>query len=360
MEEVFWSWQAVEANPIRSLPLALQTAAYPLQSEAVCGEVSTCSSVMVQGSAAFCAGDALYTARRNDGCTRRVVWSTGPGTTGVALAPQSDSTVLLRFTGAVTTPVTVSLITYLAGCPYVSDTMELTVLPALQPLPADTVLCAGATLELSPGAGFASYRWQDGSTAPVYTVTAAGTYWVEVPAPAGCRNSDTVTVTLKPLPVAFLHDTVMCASLPITLRPVDSFTAYLWSDGSSGTALEVSRSGRYTLRVWDAHGCSAEDEALVEEKPCPQLVYFPTAFTPNGDGLNDTYRPAVLSPLLYYRFTIYNRWGQPVFSTSEVEQGWDGHLNSKRQPAGLFTWVCTYQFPGAHRTVAKGSFLLVN
>lgn len=360
VEEVTWSWQAVEDNPIRSLPLALLPAAYPLQSEAVCGEVSTCSTVTVQGASTFCAGEALYTARRNDGCTRRVVWSTSPGTTGVTLAPQSDSTVLLRFTGAVTAPVTVSLVAALAGCPSVGDTVALTVLPALQPLPADTVLCEGATLDLSPGAGFASYLWQDGSTAPVYTVTAAGTYWVEVPAPAGCRRSDTVTVTIRPLPAAFLQDTVMCASLPITLRPAGSFTAYQWSDGSAGAALEVTRGGRYTLRVRDAHGCSGEDEAVVEEKPCPQLLYFPTAFSPNGDGLNDTYRPTVLSPLLYYRFAIYNRWGQPVFSTSAPGQGWDGRLRSKRQSTGLFTWVCTYQFPGAPRTVAKGSFLLVN
>ena len=357
-----WTWEKVADDTHLAAPLSLGAATYPLREETVCKEINTCTTLQVNGPGSLCAREeeTLYTALQNAGCHQRVVWTVAPATPGIVAMPRSDSTVALRFTAPVSAPLRLELIASLENCPAIRDTIKLTVLPALQPLPADTVLCEGATLDLNPGAGLGSYRWQDGSTDPVYTVTTSGTYWVEVSAPAGCRRSDTVTVTVAPLPAAFLSDTVMCASLPITLRPAGRFNAYQWSDGSAGATLEVTSEGRYTLRVRDAHGCSGEDEALVEEKPCPQLVYFPTAFTPNGDGRNDTYRPTLLSPLLYYRFTIYNRWGHPVFSTSEPGQGWDGRLRSKRQPTGLFTWVCTYQFPGASRTVAKGSLLLVN
>jgi gliding motility-associated-like protein len=67
--------------------------------------------------------------------------------------------------------------------------------------------------------------------------------------------------------------------------------------------------------------------------------YIPNAFSPNGDGLNDVLKaiPAGISSTSY--FTIFNRWGQPIFSTADLSVGWDGTYKGKKQPAGTYVWM---------------------
>lgn len=75
-------------------------------------------------------------------------------------------------------------------------------------------------------------------------------------------------------------------------------------------------------------------------------MYIPTAFSPNGDGLNDVFIPVSVgiyndteSDELQYEFTIYNRWGQRMFNTSSQDVGWDGNFNGMTAPDGVYTYV---------------------
>jgi gliding motility-associated-like protein len=71
----------------------------------------------------------------------------------------------------------------------------------------------------------------------------------------------------------------------------------------------------------------------------PFYFNVPNAFTPNGDGLNDTFRPVATGELIrQFSMVIYNRWGQMVFETSDYSGGWDG----KNAPAGVYGWVISY------------------
>ena len=67
--------------------------------------------------------------------------------------------------------------------------------------------------------------------------------------------------------------------------------------------------------------------------------YVPTAFTPNGDGLNDILRPIMAGMKKLEYFTVYNRWGQEVFSTSVGGKGWDGSFQGKPQTSETYIWV---------------------
>src|SRR4030095_14870271 len=88
---------------------------------------------------------------------------------------------------------------------------------------------------------------------------------------------------------------------------------------------------RYKVLVSDEQNCI--DSAFITVKifkTNPQ-IFVPTAFTPNGDGKNDLFRPIVVSIKKMEYFRVYNRWGQMVFSTTVNGKGWDGTIDGKVQ-----------------------------
>lgn len=87
---------------------------------------------------------------------------------------------------------------------------------------------------------------------------------------------------------------------------------------------------------------------------------FPTAFTPNTDGLNDKFRinTGVGYNLKDYQLRIFNRFGQLVFFTNEVEEGWDGDFNKMPQGIGTYFYWSIFKYNGEYRTI-KGDFTLV-
>lgn len=221
------------------------------------------------------------------------------------------------------------------------------------------VLCYGQSDKLFPG-HFDSYIWQDGSTSQTYSVQAPGTYWVTVKDENGCQNSDSVNITeLADPPIKFIGgDTTICIFESITLKPFYSSASYLWSDGSTLPYLKVNSPGNYSLKITDSNGCTGQAAIVVSQKDCPNILVFPSAFTPNGDGKNDSFRPFIRGSFDHYRLIICNRWGQNVFSTNDPTKYWDGILESKEQ-TGVFVWLCSYQFKGEQAKTQKGTFVLI-
>jgi gliding motility-associated-like protein len=81
----------------------------------------------------------------------------------------------------------------------------------------------------------------------------------------------------------------------------------------------------------NASGCTGEErKLLVESLPCSEeVVWIPSAFTPNGDGLNDVFYVMGLISDKKFSFEVYNRWGERVFATNDPNTGWDGTYNGK-------------------------------
>ncbi len=108
---------------------------------------------------------------------------------------------------------------------------------------------------------------------------------------------------------------------------------YIWSTGASGTTITVSPTDNttYIVTVTDENGCTGTDEIQIEVRKakCDESdIFIPNAFSPNGDQNNQ---------ILYVRsnfleeldFIIYNRWGQQVFKTNDINTGWDGTFNGQ-------------------------------
>lgn len=80
-------------------------------------------------------------------------------------------------------------------------------------------------------------------------------------------------------------------------------------------------------------------------------LYFPNAFTPNNDGLNDEFKAVSLNDVVFFQLQIFNRWGQLFFETDDAFDGWDGKFKGKDVAIGSYVWKSTFQF----RTEGAGS-----
>jgi gliding motility-associated-like protein len=221
-------------------------------------------------------------------------------------------------------------------------------------------LCTGDSRMLNAG-NFSTYEWQNGSTASSFVVSGTGTYYVTVWDNHQCKGGDTVTITrMLPLPANFLPaDTAICNYGNLLLKPTASFTNYAWNNSSVSSSISVTAPGIYWLEVTDANDCKGKDSVTVNPKECLTGFHIPTAFTPNHDGRNDVYKPFIGGIVKQYQFTIYNRWGQVIFTTKDLNKGWDGTFGGQRQDANVFTWMCTYLLEGEKVKREQGTVTLI-
>jgi gliding motility-associated-like protein len=167
----------------------------------------------------------------------------------------------------------------------------------------------------------------------------------------GCPkpNYDTVLVTVLPDIVPFAgNDTLVVVGQPVQFNATGG-SSYEWIPATGldnpnienpiGTYGPETDSITYTVRVYNDAGCY--DSAFIKVtvfKTVPS-VFVPTAFSPNGDGLNDELRPIAVGIQRINYFRIYNRWGQMVFSTTTNGKGWDGRISGTPQGSNVFVWM---------------------
>lgn len=185
--------------------------------------------------------------------------------------------------------------------------------------------------------------------------TISGTYVDKFTSAAGCDSIRTLQLTVKKVTQPYLgRDTSICLGDTIVLSP-GSFLSYLWQDGSTYNSFTVTRPGLYTVKVYN--GCyDLKDEIRITNGICD--IYFPNSFTPNGDCNNDIFKALTGLKPESYRLTIYNRWGQKIFETTNLTDGWDGKFKGKNQPPGVFVWVAIYKIYGKGR-MKKGTLTLI-
>ena len=104
-------------------------------------------------------------------------------------------------------------------------------------------------------------------------------------------------------------------------------------------ASQVGGTVTYIVRATNAAGCYGQDTITVKLFEKGPDIYMPSGFTPNRDGLNDVLRPICVGIKELNFFRIYNRWGQLVFSTTEIGKGWDGTISGQEQSTANFVYM---------------------
>lgn len=224
-----------------------------------------------------------------------------------------------------------------------------------------TTLCYGATRLLDAGS-FSSYQWNTGSTGRTINVSAPGTYSVTVTDAHGCTvNSGVNITTIIPSPLSFLPaDTTVCSYGSVEIKVAPGYSKYVWSNGAISSSITISQPGQYWLEATsNSSQCTGKDTIIVSPKDCLTGFYIPTAFTPNGDGKNDLFKPIIGGVVKQYRFSIYNRWGELVFQTSELTKGWDGLFKNQLSANNVFVWQCSYQIEGEKVKIERGTVAVI-
>jgi gliding motility-associated-like protein len=174
-----------------------------------------------------------------------------------------------------------------------------------------------------------------------------------------CYGYDTIQVKRKTSQTLSLPaDTTICAGLSIDMSAPTGFMGYKWSTGDLQRTITVAKKGTYWVEATSVNGCKSRDTIIINNEACVTKVWVPTAFTPNGDGLNDLLK--VLNPggFIDFRFTVFNRLGQVVFATKDPQQGWDGTFKSKPSN-GSYAWICNYRFAGDERQTISGLVTII-
>ncbi|MDG1518402.1 MAG: gliding motility-associated C-terminal domain-containing protein, partial [Flavobacteriales bacterium] len=222
----------------------------------------------------------------------------------------------------------------------------------------DTTICLGTTLTLD--ASFINTEiWQDIDTLSKYDVSVAGTYDVLVIDDEGCYGRDTIEISVSDIPVV---EIVNGDSLPIcelafqekTLSIIDNEGMnILWSNYDESDSIIVTNADFYTVSKTNQFYCTGYDTIEVYEYCRPVALTMPNIFTPNGDGINESFIPIEVpsEPLDYYmshiksiKFEIYNRWGRVLYSSSGILPNWDGINLNIGEPcaSGTYYWTLIY------------------
>lgn len=165
---------------------------------------------------------------------------------------------------------------------------------------------------------------------------------------------DDLQTAVKPLciDVSFsTSDTSICIGECITLTLNGNTPSVIYTfdnpgaqgNPTQGGTLCYPTSGQFQLvRRGDNGFCKIASPPLLIEVSQTE-DQFPNAFTPNGDEINDTFKPIFYCPVLSVWFRIYNRWGQLVFETRDPAQGWDGRTEGVEAPSDVYVWQLEYE-----------------
>ncbi len=236
----------------------------------------------------------------------------------------------------------------------------------------ETFVCDGETVILDATPTNTNepvtFSWVDGSTNATFEAQGEGIYWVDLMV-NGCTFRDSIELfQVFDFEIDFGEDKVLCEDGSTILRPfmtepfIPNLT-YLWQDGSTNSELTVLEAGNYSVTV--SNECFTKtDEVTVTSELCGCTVSFPSAFSPNGDGMNDTFRPASNCQLSNYNLSIYTRYGNEVFSSTDQTIGWDGVIDFEVADMKVYVWVATYQTPfrpseAPQKVVQKGNVFLL-
>jgi gliding motility-associated-like protein len=236
-------------------------------------------------------------------------------------------------------------------------------------------ICFGDEVHLSASGG-ESYFWSPSTylnnpniSDPLATPEHTISYSVSVKDINGCTsNPEQVTITVIKPQVFAGKDTAVMANQPVQLFAGSlgntSFVRYNWSPAfglndpnAQNPIASIDINTTYILTAYTANGCKATDAINIQIFKELKLT-MPNAFTPNGDGKNDIFRPLGVG-IKSLSFRIYSRWGALLFSTTTLGQGWDGTYQGAPQNAGNYIWQINGVDFFGNPFSQNGSFVLI-
>lgn len=310
-------------------------------------------SVVVGPDTTICRTDPVQLNAVTDGL--KYQWTTIPAS---AISTLSNPGIINPI-ATPTDPVTIyRLRSSVGSC---TSTDELTIRAVPYPVAnagPDTTICYNTSAQLHGSHNGNSFHWSPVSYLdnpsilnPVASPPGTTSFILTVFANQGCPKAgiDTAVVTVLPKIIPYAgRDTTVVVGQPLQFNATGG-ERYTWSPATSLSSTTISNpigiyDGsfdriRYKVEVYNAVGCFDTAFVTVKIFKTKPSVFVPSAFTPNGDGLNDKVRPIAAGIQKIHYFKIFNRWGEIVFSTSVNGHGWDGRIGGTPQSTNTYVWM---------------------
>jgi gliding motility-associated-like protein len=315
----------------------------------------------------ICQGDAIQLGATSDGL--QFSWTP---------VSNLDNPNIINPIAITNTTTTYNVVATIGSCTATDQVVVTTVpYPGANAGPPQTI-CYNTSAQLNGSIAGIRFEWQPTSYLsnpnilnPVSTPPRTTQYILLSYDTLGCPKPgrDTIVVTVQPKVRAFAgNDTTVVVNQPLQFQGTGG-VSYQWSPGTGlsntgifnpiGVYNSSIDSVRYKLVVRDAIGCPDSAYVTVRVFKTVPSVFVPTAFTPNNDGLNDVVRPIAVGIRRIVYFSIYNRWGQLVFTTTVNKKGWDGKINGRTQDSNVFVWMVSAEDYEGRPIFQKGTVTLI-
>lgn len=291
--------------------------------------VQVSPSIVLSDTAFFCSNDSIKLDATTTGYTN-YSWSSG----------QNKAVIYAKNAGRLIVQAYNNL------CE-VKDTIEI--IEKLRPpltLPEDTAMCEGNTMLLNAQNNvYTNYLWNNASTQAQISVKQTGIYNV-LAFNNYCFVRDTCKVSFHQSP----DDIILCQEDTVCFKLNDSCTLsvkglyidkILWDNGDTSQKVKANNTNWHTVTITSEKGCWTID-SIQPTQSCETYVWVPSAFSPNGDGLNDIFK-AYGNQLSEFRMVIYNRWGEQIFESNSVDKGWDGTFRNSKCDLDVYAWYIEFR-----------------
>ncbi|HEY4798267.1 MAG TPA: gliding motility-associated C-terminal domain-containing protein, partial [Bacteroidia bacterium] len=316
--------------------------------------VPTPTSVITSNPASntICAGDVIV-LNASGGTTYS--WSNGSLGSSISVSPSTSTSYTVSASNGV--------------C---ADTSKITVsvLPAPHALiSGNTNICQGTTASLTAFGG-GTYSWSSGETTATIHPSASGNYSVLVTV-GTCTDETSANVIVHPNPTAIAYSNTTIIQGQSANLSATGGVNYVWDNGMNGANITVTPmvTTTFCVTVYDVNNCKNDTCVKVTVELCSQAgtLYLPDAFSPNGDGVNDSLRIYYGIPMCIksLHLVLYDRWGEKVYETNDPGFRWDGVYNKgilkNSQPGGteVYAYYMDVEIVDGNRISKKGNISLV-
>lgn len=198
-----------------------------------------------------------------------------------------------------------------------------------------------------------SFSLPDGTT-----IWKAGIYQVILSSQTSCDTLATYNISVMAAPkIKLPEDTCLVTGQNLLLSVQKGYPKYIWSTGSTADSLKVFVPGLYWVSALNECGMSADTIRVSDA--CLPVIFIPSAFTPNGDGINDVFRVLNVHGQKLISFDIYDRWGERVYHSSDISQGWNGIFRNRPANLGAYVYLIQLISPVNRYKMYKGTVLLI-
>ncbi|MBN4071261.1 gliding motility-associated C-terminal domain-containing protein [Crocinitomix catalasitica] len=223
----------------------------------------------------------------------------------------------------------------------------------------DTTICAGSLFEISVDLPDGTFNWNTDSQSKIIQINEQGEYILEYKYYFCETQIDTIIVYVIDKPsISIISDSCLYlgVQIDISLTNLDSFYV-IWNNGISGPNITIQQEGTFVVNMTNS-SCEFSDSIHIEI--CSGPIEFPNVFTPNGDGINDNFIPIVNKGVQRPKLSIINRWGQQIYSTTDLIRGWDGTIGENPYPAGVYFWIIQFEDKNGISMSLHGNVTLIH